>query len=173
MPLILVTGPARSGKSAWAEAQACATQLPVTYVATGVADPHDREWQARLDQHRQRRPAAWQTLEVPVALAAAIRDAQGCCLVDSLGTWVANMIEQDQWPEAQAQFLDALRQTQATIICVSEEVGWGVVPAYPLGRTFRDRLGELQQQVAALSDSVYLVIAGLALDLKRLSSTVQ
>jgi adenosylcobinamide kinase/adenosylcobinamide-phosphate guanylyltransferase len=66
----------------------------------------------------------------------------------------------------------SLRQTAATVILVSEETGWGVVPAYPLGRLFRDRLGTLTRQVGTVAGAVYLVVAGYAVDVKALGKEV-
>ncbi len=170
--IVLVTGPARSGKSEWAEALARRAGQPVVYVATAQTDPTDLEWQARIERHRQRRPSDWQTRPVPVELAAVLRGAQAgdCFLVDSLGTWLANCLEQDDrtWAHTVTALLDSLAQGLGTVIFVSEETGWGVVPAYPLGRTFRDRLGGLTRAVAAVADTVYLVTGGYVLDLGQL-----
>jgi adenosylcobinamide kinase/adenosylcobinamide-phosphate guanylyltransferase len=93
-----------------------------------------------------------------------------CLLLDSLGSWVANLIEQDDqnWQEQVSRFLQTLQDCQINLILVAEETGWGVVPAYPIGRLFRDRLGELVQKVAPLCDSVYLVTAGHVLNLSEL-----
>ncbi len=167
---ILVTGPARSGKSEWAEHLARQSQQAVVYVATAQRDPTDPEWQARLDRHQQRRPDHWQTLEVPVHLAAVLATATAdqCWLVDSLGTWLANSLDQSE--AAWAQQVQALQRAIApfpgTLILVAEETGWGVVPAYPLGRTFRDRLGTLTRCLGPTMDATYLVTAGYALNLR-------
>jgi adenosylcobinamide kinase / adenosylcobinamide-phosphate guanylyltransferase len=172
LPRILVTGPARSGKSAWAEHLAAESGLPVIYIATAQVDEHDQEWQARIQQHQQRRPATWQTQQVPIELAASLLNAppQTCLLIDSLGTWLANLLEQDEatWAATVAQLLAAVQCSPALLVWVSEETGWGVVPAYPVGRLFRDRLGQLTQQLARVSTSVYLVTAGYALPLDQL-----
>lgn len=172
--LILVTGPARSGKSEWAEHLACQTGLPVTYIATALEDPTDAEWQARIEQHRQRRPANWSTQAVPIALPEAICAAPvaSCLLVDSLGTWLANLLEQEagNWEQTQVSLLSALAQTTATVILVAEETGWGVVPAYPLGRSFRDRLGHLTRRVGLIANQVYLVTGGYALEVSQLGT---
>lgn len=172
--LTLVIGPARSGKSEWAEALAYRSNLPVIYIATARTNPEDPEWEQRLQQHRKRRPAHWQTLEVPLHLAESLRSAvpQTCLLVDSLGTWLANLLdqEQNQWEQTLADFLASLAVTPAQVILVAEEVGWGVVPAYPLGRTFRDRLGTLVRQIGTMAQSVYLVTGGHALNLSALGT---
>lgn len=141
--VILVTGPARSGKSEWAETLAIQSQKTVIYVATATNNPDDVEWQERIQQHQNRRPQDWVTLEVPTTLSTTLADtkANNCILVDSLGTWVANLLEQDDvnWANTVAEFLVTVQLVAADMLFVAEETGWGLVPAYPLGRTFRDR----------------------------------
>lgn len=171
---ILVTGPARSGKSEWAETLALGSGKAVSYIATAQTDTHDAEWQARIAQHQQRRPASWQTIAVPVALSATIRTATAadCLLVDSLGTWLANLLDQDEetWQQTVQALLSSLLETASQVILVAEETGWGVVPAYPIGRQFRDRLGSLTRQVAAIAYPVYLVTGGYVLNLSQLGT---
>jgi adenosylcobinamide kinase / adenosylcobinamide-phosphate guanylyltransferase len=174
--LILVTGPTRSGKSDWAEKLATQTQKPVIYMATAQLNPQDLEWQARIQAHRDRRPPDWVVQEVPHNLAAALEQTSpDCCiLIDSLGTWLANELEQSapQWQQTQTTFLNVLRNSTCSMIFVAEEVGWGIVPAYPAGRLFGDRLGNLVRQIALLVDRVYLVVAGYAVDIKQLGLPV-
>jgi adenosylcobinamide kinase/adenosylcobinamide-phosphate guanylyltransferase len=170
--LILVTGPARSGKSEWAEQLAHQSGRPVVYVATAVQDPTDAEWQSRIEQHRQRRPPHWQTREAGWELLPVLQTAQEehCLLVDSLGTWLASGLDQDEatWCNTEQSLVQILGQTQSQVILVAEETGWGVIPAYPLGRLFRDRLGRLIRRVAAIADTTYVVLAGHVLDLSRM-----
>lgn len=170
--LMLVTGPARSGKSEWAEALALESGKQVIYVATAQLDPTDREWQSRIEQHRERRPSHWKTVEVPVDLGGMIQSAgkDDCLLIDSLGTWVANHLEEDEtvWLEILQLLLARLRETAATVILVAEETGWGLVPAYPAGRLFRDRLGNLVRKVGAIANPAYLVTGGYVLNLNAL-----
>ncbi|MBD1864585.1 MULTISPECIES: bifunctional adenosylcobinamide kinase/adenosylcobinamide-phosphate guanylyltransferase [Trichocoleus] len=172
--LCLVTGPARSGKSEWAEALAIQSGKAVVYVATAQTNPNDPEWQARIERHRDRRPETWQTVQEPVELGTVIQQAQPdqCLLVDSLGTWLANLLEQDEtaWEQTQQTLLHSLQQTQGQIILVAEETGWGVVPAYPIGRTFRDRLGTLVRYIGAIAGATYLVTGGYVLNLTQLGT---
>ena len=175
--LILVTGPSRSGKSEWAEELAAQVGDPVIYIATSQLDPTDLEWQARVQRHRDRRPQNWITQAVPFNLAQAIHTAPiaHCLLVDSLGTWLANCLDQSEedWEKTTQSLLASLQSTSNTVILVAEETGWGVVPAYPLGRTFRDRLGHLTRQIGAIADTVYLVTAGYALNLSQLGTPLK
>ncbi len=172
--LILVTGPARSGKSEWAEQLATQTGKSVIYIATAQIDPNDAEWQARIQLHQQRRSPTWQTQHVPIDLASAVQQAPqaSCVLIDSLGSWLANCLEQEeeQWQETAHHLLQALTQSASSLIVVAEETGWGVVPAYPIGRTFRDRLGAITRDIGAISHTVYLVTAGYALNLTQLGT---
>lgn len=194
MSITLVTGPSRSGKSEWAEQLAASwaeqNRQQVVYVATAQTNLNDEEWHARIEQHRIRRPSAWQIEEVPIALAEVIlllrelqekelqenenRCSSYCLLIDSLGTWLANLIEQDNdsWDKTQRSLINALMQTNADVILVAEETGWGVVPAYELGRRFRDRLGTLNRTIGQISTDVYLVTSGYAINLKQLGTPV-
>jgi adenosylcobinamide kinase / adenosylcobinamide-phosphate guanylyltransferase len=170
----LVTGPARSGKSEWAEHLAGRSDRLVLYIATAQDRQDDAEWHQRIELHRGRRPGDWRTVECPMALAGAIEQAteKDCLLVDSLGTWVANCLEESEavWRQQGDHLLAALAATHAMVVLVAEETGWGVVPAYPMGRSFRDRLGRLVREVAAIANITYLVTAGHALDLSAIGT---
>lgn len=171
--LTLVSGPARSGKSRWAEHLAEVSRLGVVYVATGPELPDDQDWQERLAAHRQRRPSHWRCLEVGAALPAALGrlGANQVGLIDSLGSWVASHLDlpADDWG-LQCQGLEAaIASCSAALVVVCEETGWGVVPATSSGGRFRDRLGLLHQQLTARADRAWLVLQGRAVDLFSLS----
>ena len=174
--LVLVTGPARSGKSEWAERLAAASGLEVIYLATARLDPTDKEWLHRIQCHQQRRPPHWTTRHVTVELSDAItmNNDSSCLLVDSLGCWVANLIDlqDDVWQQRVQRLLGCLIQARATIILVAEETGWGLVPHYPMGRRFRDRLGNLNRKIAANATDAFFVVNGYALNLKILGKIV-
>lgn len=170
--IILVTGPASSGKSEWAEKLAHLKKQPIIYVATGRMDSNDSEWQSRIAKHIARRPPEWETALVPKELPTKISSTpiSHCLLIDSLGTWLANLIDQEEnvWQQTKEELLTSLQKTSNDIILVGEETGWGIVPAYPLGRAFRDRLGNLIREVGEIADVVYLVTGGYVLDLSAL-----
>ncbi len=169
MSVHFVLGGARSGKSAFAERLVADTGLRPVYVATGQA--FDAEMEARIAEHRARRPAPWETVEAPLDLPAALlREASGgrALLVDCLTLWLSNLLlaEADIAAEA-ARLREALRRPLAgPVVLVSSEVGLSIVPENALARRFRDEAGRLHQQVAALSDRVTFVAAGLPLQLK-------
>jgi adenosylcobinamide kinase/adenosylcobinamide-phosphate guanylyltransferase len=173
----LVLGPARSGKSRWAEYLARQSGLPVSYLATGPRpSADDPTWHARVTAHRDRRPPGWSTLEVGADLCAALGGLQppGLALVDSLGTWVAAGLELDAgaWRDHCTALASSLSACEVPVVLVSEQTGWGVVPATAIGGLFRDRLGALEQQLEPLCDALWLVVAGRALDLRAHSVAV-
>ena len=163
--ITLVLGGTRSGKSAVAERLAGRGCLPVTYVATAVADPGDADLASRIAAHRARRPPAWATREAGGDLPAVLRATPGTVLVDALGTWVA--AAPDLVVDTKALCV-ALVERAGDAVVVSDEVGLGVHPATEVGRRFRDVLGELNQAVAAVADEVLLVVAGRTLPLEPL-----
>ncbi len=161
--LTLVLGGARSGKSRFAEGLVAATGLPKTYIATAQA--FDHEMAAKIARHRSDRGAGWVTIEAPLELEAALCDvpAGGVVMVDCLTLWLSNQMLAGLGSEG---LLSALKGCRSPVVCVSNEVGMGLVPDTPLGREFRDAQGRLNQEVAALADLVVFVAAGLPLVLK-------
>jgi adenosylcobinamide kinase/adenosylcobinamide-phosphate guanylyltransferase len=184
--LVLILGGARSGKSAFAEQLAASSGRRVAFIATATAG--DDDMRARIARHRASRPPAWLTIEEPLQLAGAVRRAAELAdvlLLDCITLWLANWmgqqsdLELDDAPgEAYTgrvlSDIEELLATLAalgpgkTLIAVSNEVGLGIVPAYPLGRVYRDTLGWVNQRLARSADRVYLMVAGLAVDIKRL-----
>jgi len=171
MPLILLLGGARSGKSALAVELAARHGGPVTFIATGEAG--DDEMRARIARHRAERPPGWRTVEAPVRLEAAVAGVadDACLLVDCLSLWVANVMHEDAGlaalPARSRRAAALAARRDGLTIAVSNEVGMGIVPATPLGRAYRDALGRVNAAWASAADTVLLVVAGRALRLAR------
>lgn len=170
MPLTLLTGGARSGKSGLAVAAARACGRPVVFVATGEAA--DREFAERIARHRAERPSDWTLVEEPVELENAIAgvDDAACAIVDCLSLWVANLLGRGL-PEAALlgaadRAASAAAARAAPTIVVTNEVGSGVVPATPAGRHYRDVLGRVNRVWAGAADEAALVVAGRVLRLE-------
>ena len=183
---VLVTGGARSGKSAAAEALLTRPLTrdddgvhDVVYVATAPQYDGDADWDARIAAHRARRPAGWRTHELTDAeeLCALLRKATAddVLLVDCMTLWLTRLVdERAAWDDAGARIdvdatvddlLDAWRTTDAEVVLVTNEVGSGVVPPTASGRYLRDLLGSLNARLAADADAVHLVVAGRVLAL--------
>ena len=174
---ILVSGGVCSGKSTHAESL-LAAEPTVTYVAPGptVDEDEDPDWAARVAAHRARRPGTWRTVETR-DLDAAISGARDAVLVDCLGTWLTSVLDAESaWDrdgegvralvEARLVSLTgALEAAAGTVVLVTNEVGFGVVPEHRSGRLFRDLLGVVNQRVAAACEEVHLVVAGRVLHL--------
>lgn len=181
--LILITGGVRCGKSRYAEQ--LAGELGgdrVVYIAT--AEAGDDEMRAKIDAHKAARPASWSTLEAPTDVAAAVTDASArpdaprVILVDCLTMLVSNLLlvgdEETAAARVERQVAavrDACLRSPAGVIVVTNEVGWGIVPATTLGRRYRDLLGAANQTLATSAARVYLLVAGIAVDCKALAVT--
>lgn len=172
--ITLVLGGTRSGKSRHAE-DLLGDDQPVRYLATARRVPGDPEWDARLDAHRARRSPAWSTVESP-DVAGLVRAGGGPLLVDDLATWLTGVLDDagawdaptvpDEVGRRVADLVDAVAAAPGRVVLVSAEVGLGVVPGTRAGRLFRDELGALNAALAAVSDEVLLLVAGLVLPLK-------
>jgi adenosylcobinamide kinase / adenosylcobinamide-phosphate guanylyltransferase len=171
--LIFVTGGARSGKSTFA--LDCARQRGdrVTFIATAQA--FDDEMRDRITQHKLERSDAWTTLEEPRDVSRALETVAGTVVLDCLSILISNLMLGDaehaplEEPEILARvklILEVQVARAHALIIVSNEVGSGIVPEYPLGRAFRDVLGRANQMVARAASEAYLIVAGLPLKLK-------
>ena len=191
--IVLVTGGARSGKSAFAEEQ-LADRERVCYIATGLPRGEDPEWQERIRLHQERRPASWTTQEQYAGLADWLREQShpvyllDCAtlltsnrLFDLIAQHFPDKLElteerflsrqeqsfllqllEEEWQE----LLSTIRQTNAECWIVTDEVGLGIVPETRLGRFFRDVQGKINHLIAKEASEAYLVICGLAQQLK-------
>jgi adenosyl cobinamide kinase/adenosyl cobinamide phosphate guanylyltransferase len=169
MPLLLLLGGARSGKSSLAQRLASATDAAVTLIAT--AEARDDEMVERIAAHRAARPSDWTTIEEPVELGGALATVppHACVIIDCLTLWVSNLLLAG-WSGARIE--EAATRVAAMAVdrvgptlVVSNEVGMGVVPASELGRAFRDVQGRVNTVFCDVADRSVLVFAGRALDL--------
>jgi adenosylcobinamide kinase / adenosylcobinamide-phosphate guanylyltransferase len=184
--LILILGGARSGKSTFAEQLARRSGRSVAFIATATAG--DDDMRARIQRHQAVRPQGWHTIEEPLDLARAVQAAAEVAdvlLLDCITLWVSNWLFaqegiDDEEVVSERYYAGALAQIDAlleafsmldgrkTLVVVTNEVGLGIVPAYAFGRIYRDVLGLVNQRLAAASERVYLMVAGLGVDIKRL-----
>lgn len=184
--LILILGGARGGKSIFAEELAAELGREVLFVAT--AEPLDESMRVRIANHRRSRPAQWRTAEAPTRVGEVIGQQAGgadVVLLDCLTMLTTNILlrHPSEDPQSDGTYdavVDAMRGelealvawhagSTASLIVVTNEVGMGVVPAYPLGRAYRDLLGWANRWLAIRADEVYLMVAGLPVNVKALA----
>ncbi|MDO8948173.1 MAG: bifunctional adenosylcobinamide kinase/adenosylcobinamide-phosphate guanylyltransferase [Desulfocapsaceae bacterium] len=175
--LILVTGGARSGKSDYALQLAQSLPSPRCFIAT--CPVVDSEMDERITRHREEREGAeWQTVEEQTDIAAILRSHQDSpvCLIDCLTLWVNNLLYNADMSEKLFGDAEVRRQCdllteaasihQGTVICVTNEVGMGIVPDNAAARVYRDLVGRCNRMIAAAASEVYLVSCGIPLRLK-------
>lgn len=162
----LILGGARSGKSRYGQNMAEAKSPTPLYLAT--AEAQDAEMEQRIAQHQNDRDSQWLLHEEPIKLAQALEHLSNheMIVVDCLTLWLSNCLLANCWDEQRSAFLEALPRLQSDLILISNDVGHGVVPMGQLSRDFVDQSGWLHQELAAQSDHVTMVIAGLPQQLK-------
>lgn len=168
--IILVLGGASSGKSE-AALRLAGSRGPCAFVATGQG--LDDEMATRIARHRAGRSADWETVEEPLEVEAWVAK-QGpryrTILFDCVTLWVSNLVGTGLTESVilarAGTLLRRMRTAAARVVIVSNELGFGLVPAEPAARAFRDLAGRVNQQIAAEADEVHLVVSGLSLRLK-------
>ena len=173
--LISITGPTRSGKSQLAELLV-KNHDSVTYIATSKPRPNDQEWQKRIDLHRMRRPSSWSLIEHPEDICNVIESirGKGSILIDSIGGLVEDHLNDNdvEWKNYQKKLLKCFMENNLCIVVVSEEVGWGIVPATPIGYLFRERHSNLTALISRHSNKRWLAINGTAIDLDKVGHVI-
>lgn len=171
--ITLVLGGVRSGKSRYVQTLAAGVS-PVAFVATARPSDSDEEMRLKIERHRAERPSEWRTIEEPLHIdRVLVQEGSNyqILLVDCLTLYAANLLDAEHGnltaiEERLRRVYAALRSAPCSVALVSNEVGSGIVPAFPEGRKYRDLLGEINQRVASAADNVLLMVAGLPLALK-------
>lgn len=171
--ITLVTGGAKSGKSAWAEKRVLGLGGTPVYIATAQA--FDMEMEQRIASHLEQRGDGWHTVEEPRDLPRVLNetDGGGPRLVDCLTLWLSNemLAEDGDWCAALDALKVTLKKQSSDVVLVTNEVGSGIVPDNALARQFQDAAGVVNQAIGALADEVVLVVAGQALVIKSPPAT--
>ncbi len=168
--VILVGGGVRSGKSAFAVA--LARRLGERRVFVATARPYDDEMRERIARHRAERGEAFQGVEEPVALAAALRRVgpADVVVVDCLTLWLSNLLidglEPARVEERIEELAGVLAERRFHAVLVTNEVGMGVHPETALGRLFRDLAGRAHQRLARCADEIHFAVLGVVLRLR-------
>ena len=173
--LIIISGSIKSGKSKLAEFLV-KEQESITYIATSKPRLNDPEWERKITAHRKRRPISWNLVEHPPDICNEIESIgdRTTFLIDSLGGLVEQylMENNDQWERTQRKFIRCFLNNKFGIIIVSEEIGWGIVPATPIGHLFRERLTTLSSILCKQASKRWLAVNGIAIDLDKIGSKI-
>ena len=167
MTISFFIGGARSGKSKSAEIHTLKFGSPATYIAT--CEALDEEMAQRVKKHQARRDESWSTLFTPLNLADEIQKigSNKPILVDCLTLWLSNhLLKKNDLEREIDELANSLKNSNANIVLVSNEVGTGIVPDNALAREFRDNAGFMNQKIASVSDEVYWVVAGIQTQIK-------
>jgi len=163
----LITGGARTGKSAHAITLATGDGAPTRRFFLATAEGLDDEMRARIRHHRLSRPPEFQTIEEPLDLRTALQsivNRADCVVIDCLTLWVSNLMGRGLDDEAILADADTLagelEHAPFATVVVTDEVGWDIVPDNPTARRFRDLLGWVNQKIARVADRVLLMVAG-------------
>ena len=180
--LVLVLGGARSGKSEFAEKYVLHAGHLCGYIAT--AEILDEEMAERIKLHQSRRGKRWITFEAPYEAEKVFPEAGDCTdaiLFDDITVYLSNMLYGKNATqgttaekavvvrERMQTLLDAAKACGRTVVFVSNEVGSGIVPDNAMAREYRDISGWVNQQIGEAADQVFYVVAGQAVDIKRLA----
>jgi len=189
MALIYVTGGAKSGKSMFAEELLLGMNngnQKNIYLATSVA--FDEEMKVKVALHKERRQDKWLTVESYKNFSETLKDVlsderKDNMLVDCLTNMISNIIFEEQdinWDKPSEkdfekcnisvekqvnELINVINRFKNTVI-VSNELGMGIVPSYPLGRYFREIAGKMNQKIAEIADEVYFVVSGIPMKIK-------
>jgi adenosylcobinamide kinase / adenosylcobinamide-phosphate guanylyltransferase len=177
--IVLITGGARSGKSSYALELAESISTKRLFVAT--CPNVDSEMSERVSRHQEeRRGRGWVTIESETDLISIFlkkTEAIDVVLIDCITLWVNNIlftegvhgsqVDDRRVSELCRQWLDAARKFAGTVICVTNEVGLGIVPDNALARKYRDLVGTCNQLIGRNASEVILVSCGIPLFLKK------
>ena len=171
--IILVTGPSNSGKSRWAE-HLISEYEPITYIATAIRNKSDHEWENKLRLHSLRRPDHWNLVETSANLSESIQTLSHHLIIDSLGGFVSANLEktEKEWDVIVDEFLTIINNYSYTVVIVTEETGWSLIPITNIGRIFSQRLAILGHKLELMSDESWLVVQNRAINLSETSQRV-
>ena len=167
--IIFITGGTKSGKSEFAEHLAKEVRK-LSYVALSKNNLDDKEWQEKINLHRNRRPKDWILIET-TDLLNTLNKEEGPLLIDSIGGFVMESIEREnkEWLTKMNSLIGFLKKRKNMTFIVGEQVGWSLVSEYKIGNTYIERIGELQKRITKISKDNWLAINGRAIKIDEIS----
>lgn len=166
--VIFITGGQRSGKSNFAKRLAEEKSASPIFIATSRV--WDDEFAARIKRHQQERGPNWRNLEVEKNISSVKLDGE-VVLLDCITLWLNNFFFDNQY-DLEKTLLEVKSEWEAfckqdfTLIVISNELGMGVIPADIGTRQFADLQGWVNQFIASMADSVYLMVSGISVKIK-------
>lgn len=164
--ITFILGGARSGKSKFAQ-EIAKNQKKVVFIATGEA--LDLEMEKRIKRHKKERPKHWTICEEPVNIDICLQkynNPENTVIIDCLTLWVSNLMMRKLIKRKIKSFINTLNSVKCNVVIISNEVGQGIVPDNFIAREYRDLLGELNCNVAKISDKVYYLVCGIPIKIK-------
>ncbi len=167
--IIFITGGTKSGKSEFAEHLAKKVKK-LTYIALSENNTDDKEWQEKINLHRERRPKNWKLIET-TDLLNTLNKEDDPLLIDSIGGFVMESINRDnkEWLTRMQKLIILLKERRSLTFIVGEQVGWSLVSEYKIGNTYIERIGELQKRITKISHNNWLAINGRAIKIDEIS----
>ena len=167
--IIFITGGTKSGKSEFAEHLAKKVKK-LTYIALSEKNTDDKEWQEKINLHRERRPKNWKLIET-TDLLNTLNKEDDPLLIDSIGGFVMESINRDnkEWLTRMQKLIILLKERRSLTFIVGEQVGWSLVSEYKIGNTYIERIGELQKRITKISNNNWLAINGRAIKIDEIS----
>jgi adenosylcobinamide kinase/adenosylcobinamide-phosphate guanylyltransferase len=182
LAITLILGGTKTGKTTFAQNRALEaeerTGKPVVYMATAKA--LDDEMTDRISKHKTDRPSRWITIEEELKVSMKIKEEcrdTSAIILDCLTLMMTNIILEkgEDCPKAEAleavftevdALIEAASELDSELLIISNQVEVGLVSPYRLGRMFQDIAGMTHQKIAAKSNEVYLMTAGIAVKIK-------
>ncbi len=167
--IIFITGGTKSGKSEFAEHLARDSKN-LSYVALSENNINDKEWQEKINLHKERRPKNWKLIET-TDLLSILGVEVGPLLIDSIGGFVMESInkENKEWITKMHSLINLLQKRKSITFIVGEQVGWSLVSEYKIGNIYIERIGELQKRITKISKDNWLAINGRAIKIDEIS----
>jgi len=168
--LIFITGPVRSGKSNFAVNLAKKSKKKIIFIAT--CKPVDTEMKERIKKHQQQRPKEWITIEEEIDLGSVLRkiSKDKLIIIDCITLWVSNLFfhnfNEKEILKIVNDLISIIKRKGLSVIIVSNEVGWGIIPNNKIARNFRDIMGIIHQKISESSNEIYLLVSGIPIKLK-------
>lgn len=170
--ITFITGGQRSGKSRFGQRLAEEGSAHPLYLAT--ARVWDDDFRNRIEQHRKDRGPHWQTLEEDKNLGKLNLRGK-TVLLDCVTLWLTNIFHDNEFDldtslSVAKNEWDRFVRNDCQLIVISNELGMGIHAEHESTRKFADLQGWMNQYIAAQADRVFLMVAGIPIQVKHMNT---